>query len=40
MKEGRTEVVMGPYLFVAVLVVLAFLCFAGPGGDKGSRRRY
>lgn len=28
------------FLLVLVLVVLAFLCFAGPGGNRRSRRHY
>jgi hypothetical protein len=31
---------MVTFLFAAVLAILGFLCFFGPGGDIGPRHRY
>jgi hypothetical protein len=30
---------MMEFLFVAVVAILGFLCFFGPGGDMGRRHR-
>jgi hypothetical protein len=31
---------METFLLAAVLAILGFLCFAGPGGANGPRRRH
>ena len=37
LEQRRMEAVMVTILLVGVLVVLVFLCLAGPGGETGSR---
>jgi hypothetical protein len=39
LEQRRMEAVMVEILLIGVLVVLAFLCLAGPGGETGSRHR-
>jgi hypothetical protein len=39
LEQRRMEGVMVEILLIGVLVVLAFLCLAGPGGETGSRHR-
>ncbi len=39
-KGGRREALMMTFLFVAVLAILGFLCFTGPDGVIGPRRRH
>jgi hypothetical protein len=38
--EGWEEALMGTLLLAAVLAILEFLCFTGPGGFNGPRHRH
>jgi hypothetical protein len=37
LEQRRMEAFMVAILLIGVLVVLVFLCLAGPGGEAGSR---
>jgi hypothetical protein len=39
-RAGRREAFMETFLLLAVLAILGFLCFTGPGGFIGPRQRH